>query len=85
MSEALKCVAGDREDFWKACVTDQVMSWYVTHDDSPLSLPLLHNKLKLANRLAPLELASGDESLTSLAMYFCNWHMFREHMNNIAC
>ena len=28
---------------------------------------------------------SGDESLTSLAVYFRNWHMFREHMNNIAC
>ena len=26
-----------------------------------------------------------DESLTSLAMYFRNWHMFREYMNNIAC
>jgi len=28
---------------------------------------------------------SVDESLTSLAVYFRNWHMFREHMNNIAC
>ena len=27
----------------------------------------------------------GDESLTSLAVYFRNWHMFREHMNNMAC
>jgi len=26
-----------------------------------------------------------DESLTSLAMYFRNWHMFREYMNNIPC
>ena len=27
----------------------------------------------------------GDESLTSLAVYFCNWHMFREYMDNIPC
>jgi len=27
----------------------------------------------------------GDESLTSLAVYFRNWHMFREDMNNIPC
>jgi len=27
----------------------------------------------------------GDESLTSLAVYFRNWHMFREYMNNIPC
>jgi len=26
---------------------------------------------------------AADESLTSLAMYFRNWHMFREYMNNI--
>ena len=26
----------------------------------------------------------ADESLTSLAVYFRNWHMFREHMNNIS-
>ena len=26
-----------------------------------------------------------DESLTSLAVYFRNWHMFHEYMNNIAC
>jgi len=26
-----------------------------------------------------------DESLTSLAVYFRNWHMFREYMNNIPC
>jgi len=26
-----------------------------------------------------------DESLTSLAVYFRNWHMFREDMNNIPC
>jgi len=26
-----------------------------------------------------------DESLTSLAMYFRNWHIFREYMNNIPC
>jgi len=26
-----------------------------------------------------------DESLIELAMYFCNWHMFRKYMNNIAC
>jgi len=30
MSEASERVAGDREDFQKACVTDQVMSQYVT-------------------------------------------------------
>ena len=30
MSEASEHVAGDREDFWKAHVTDQVMSRYVT-------------------------------------------------------
>ena len=29
--------------------------------------------------------AYADESLTSLAVYFCNWHMFRENMNNITC
>jgi len=28
---------------------------------------------------------SGDESLTSLAVYFRNWHMFSEYMNNIPC
>ena len=28
---------------------------------------------------------TGDESLTSLAVYFRNWHMFREDMNNIPC
>jgi len=28
-------------------------------------------------------LGCGDESLTSLAVYFRNWHMFREDMNNI--
>jgi len=28
---------------------------------------------------------SSDESLTSLAVYFHNWHMFREDMNNIPC
>ena len=28
---------------------------------------------------------TGDESLTSLAVYFRNWHMFREYMNNITC
>jgi len=27
----------------------------------------------------------GDESLTSLAVYFRNWHMFSEYMNNIPC
>jgi len=27
----------------------------------------------------------GDESLTSLAVYFRNWHMFRKDMNNIPC
>ena len=26
-----------------------------------------------------------DESLTKLAMYFHNWHMFCKYMNNIAC
>jgi len=26
-----------------------------------------------------------DESLIKLAVYFRNWHMFREYMNNIAC
>jgi len=26
-----------------------------------------------------------DESLTSLAVYFRNWHMFREYMSNIPC
>jgi len=26
----LECVAGDREDFWKLQVIDQVMSWYMT-------------------------------------------------------
>jgi len=26
---------------------------------------------------------AADESLTSLAMYFRNWHMFHEYMNNI--
>jgi len=31
------------------------------------------------------QLRGDDESLTSLAVYFRNWHMFREHMNNIAC
>ena len=30
-------------------------------------------------------LEASDESLTKLAMYFRNWHMFREYMNNIAC
>jgi len=30
MSEASDRVAGDRKDSWKACVTDQVMSQYVT-------------------------------------------------------
>ena len=29
--------------------------------------------------------ATADESLIKLAMYFRNWHMFREYMNNIAC
>ena len=33
----------------------------------------------------PKFLWSADESLTSLAVYFCNWHMFREYMNNITC
>jgi len=28
---------------------------------------------------------TSDESLTSLAVYFRNWHMFREYMNNITC
>jgi len=28
---------------------------------------------------------NDDESLTSLAVYFCNWHMFCEYMNNIPC
>ena len=28
---------------------------------------------------------TADESLTSLAVYFRNWHMFREDMNNIPC
>jgi len=27
----------------------------------------------------------ADESLTSLAVYFRNWHMFCEYMNNIPC
>ncbi len=27
----------------------------------------------------------NDESLMKLAVYFCNWHMFHKHMNNIAC
>jgi len=30
MLEASECVAGDRKDFWKAWVTEQVMSQYVT-------------------------------------------------------
>jgi len=30
-------------------------------------------------------LKGDDESLTSLAMYFRNWHMFCEDMNNIPC
>jgi len=29
--------------------------------------------------------APSDESLIKLAVYFRNWHMFREYMNNIAC
>jgi len=28
---------------------------------------------------------AADESLIELAVYFRNWHMFREYMNNIAC
>ena len=28
---------------------------------------------------------NDDESLTSLAVYFRNWHMFSEYMNNIPC
>jgi len=30
MLEAAEHVAGDREDFWKTCMTDQVMSRYIT-------------------------------------------------------
>jgi len=30
MSETSECVAGDRKDFWKLQLTDQVMSQYVT-------------------------------------------------------
>jgi len=33
----------------------------------------------------PLLTCPADESLTSLAVYFCNWHMFCEYMNNITC
>jgi len=33
----------------------------------------------------PSLIADGDESLTSLAVYFRNWHMFSEYMNNIPC
>jgi len=29
--------------------------------------------------------STGDESLTKLAVYFHNWHMFCKYMNNIAC
>jgi len=29
--------------------------------------------------------AGSDEFLIELAMYFRNWHMFREYMNNITC
>jgi len=32
-----------------------------------------------------LAFCSTDESLIELAVYSCNWHMFREYMNNIAC
>jgi len=32
-----------------------------------------------------LHVFTSDESLTNLAVYFRNWHMFREYMNNIAC
>src|SRR6266571_1710256 len=36
---------------------------------------------------ADIQLSSraADESLMKLAVYFCNWCMFREYMNNIAC
>ena len=38
--------------------------------------------LLLVRRSGPLG-DTGDESLTSLAVYFRNWHMFHEDMNNI--
>ena len=34
---------------------------------------------------SPVRVDDGDESLTSLAVYFRNCHMFREDMNNIPC
>jgi len=34
---------------------------------------------------SPTPSVPADESLTSLAVYFRNWHMFREYMNNIPC
>jgi len=32
-----------------------------------------------------MSISAVDESLTSLAVYFRNWHMFREYMNNVTC
>ena len=42
---------------------------------------LAPTRLKDASESTP----TTDESLTSLAVYFRNWHMFREYMNNITC
>ena len=37
------------------------------------------------NYFTPNRFYCVDESLTSLAVYFRNWHMFSEYMNNIPC
>jgi len=41
--------------------------------------------LSLLENAPSTQLHHADESLIELAMYFRNWHMFREYMNNIAC
>jgi len=52
-----------------------------------LDLPLPTTSTIFTNNQAAISISHhpDDESLTSLAVYFRNWHMFREYMNNIPC
>ena len=60
---------------------DRVITIEATMDEMKSQHEATHQMLQdVLTRLGPV-----DESLTSLAVYFRNWHMFSEYMNNISC
>jgi len=53
-------------------------------DAIAIPLAALYNVFEV-RRVYVTKVDDGDESLTSLAVYFRNWHMFSEYMDNIPC